>query len=65
MQKKKKSQYRRIWGDEYWILDLDSKPGLFNQCPFTFGLRDKSSQTRVLWGSFFVVTRKMGYFCYC
>lgn len=48
MQKKKKSQYRRIWGDEYWILDLDSKPGLFNQWPFTLGLRDKSSQTRVL-----------------
>lgn len=24
--KKKKSQYRRISGDKYWILDLDSKP---------------------------------------
>lgn len=41
--KKKKSQSRRIWGDEYRILDLDSKPGLFNQCPFTLGLTDKSS----------------------
>ena len=63
--KKKKSQSRRIWGDECWILDLNSKPGLFNQCPFTLGLTDKFSQTRVLWGSFSVVTRKMGSFCCC
>lgn len=37
-----KKSVQKDLGDEYRILDLDSKPDLFNQCPFTLGLTDKS-----------------------